>query len=255
VTRGQISARQQAVLQEIGIDVWLRRGVQPEVDLQLEDLPPINEPAVDVPVVDDPAVEVPAPAGERAPDDWRALNAEIQACQACDLHKSRTQAVAGVGKATANWLVIGEAPGVEEDQAGEPFVGPAGQLLDQMLIAAGQPREQVFITNILKCMPPNDRDPKLAEVASCMPYLERQIRLLNPQLILVVGRIAAQNLLQTETSVGQLRGRVHQHNIAGREVPVVVTYHPAYLLRSPSQKRKAWEDLQLAMKLNADFAG
>jgi DNA polymerase len=224
--------RQQAILQEMGIAVWVRRAPDTGAGSPADD----QRPAVDV--------------GWQS-DGWSSLNAEINACTACALHESRTQAVCGVGNETAQWLVIGEAPGADEDRVGEPFVGRAGQLLNEMLRAAGQPREQVYIANILKCRPPNNRDPKPAEVERCMPFLERQIRLLQPKLILVLGRIAAQNLLRTETPIGKLRGRVHQHTIAGRDIPVVATYHPAYLLRSPGQKRKAWEDLQLAIKVAA----
>jgi DNA polymerase len=141
-------------------------------------------------------------------------------------------------------MVIGEAPGADEDRQGEPFVGRAGQLLNSMLRAVGLQREQVFIANILKCRPPNNRDPEAGEVAQCLPYLQRQIEFVRPQLLLAVGRIAAQNLLATDTPIGKLRGRVHRFGAA--HTPLVVTYHPAYLLRSPGEKRKAWEDLKLA---------
>jgi DNA polymerase len=144
-------------------------------------------------------------------------------------------------------MVIGEAPGAEEDRQGEPFVGPAGQLLDAMLRAIDLPREQVFIANILKCRPPNNRDPQPTEAACCRPYLERQIALVRPRMLLVVGRIAAQNLLATDAPLGTLRGQVHRYGEAG--TPLVVTYHPAYLLRSPGEKRKAWEDLKLARRV------
>jgi len=162
------------------------------------------------------------------------------------LHKTRTQTVFGVGNRNAEWLVIGEAPGAEEDARGEPFVGRAGQLLNSMLRAIGLAREQVFIANILKCRPPGNRDPRPEEAGACRPYLERQIALIAPKIILAVGRIAAQNLLATETPIGRLRGRVHSFGTAAR--PLVVTYHPAYLLRSPGEKRKAWADLQLAQE-------
>jgi DNA polymerase len=142
-------------------------------------------------------------------------------------------------------LIIGEAPGAEEDRQGEPFVGRAGKLLDEMLKAAGQAREHVFIANILKCRPPGNRDPKSDEVAACRGYLERQIELIRPRIILAVGRIAAQNLLGSDAPVGRLRGRVHDFD----GIPLVVTYHPAYLLRSPSQKQKAWDDLCLALSV------
>lgn len=229
---GQISTRQQAVLQEIGIDVWVRRS---------GGVAEVPEPSQDYGQASADGVR------SEQTDNWSSLNQEIRACTACELHGSRTQAVCGVGNHKADWLVIGEAPGADEDRQGEPFVGRAGQLLNEMLRAAGQQREQVYIANILKCHPPNNRDPKPAEVECCLPFLERQISLLQPVLILVVGRIAAQNLLQTDTPVGKLRGRVHYYKHGETDIPVIVTYHPAYLLRSPLQKRKSWEDLQLAM--------
>jgi uracil-DNA glycosylase family 4 len=142
--------------------------------------------------------------------------------------------------------VIGEAPGKDEDQQGEPFVGRAGQLLNAMLQAIGLKREQVYIANILKCRPPNNRDPRPEEVVCCEPYLLRQIALIKPGIILAVGRISAQNLLQTDTPIGKLRGKVHRFRDTG--IPLVATYHPAYLLRSPVEKRKAWQDLQLALR-------
>jgi DNA polymerase len=145
--------------------------------------------------------------------------------------------------------VIGEAPGAEEDRAGEPFVGRAGQLLNSMLRAIGLAREQVYIANILKCRPPNNRDPKAGESVECLPFLERQIALLKPKIMLVVGRIAAQNILHTEESLGRLRNRVHAYG--ADRLPLVVTYHPAYLLRTPADKRKAWEDLKLAREVFA----
>lgn len=176
--------------------------------------------------------------------DWESLQAAVAQCTRCDLHKSRTQTVFGVGDPDANWLIIGEAPGAEEDRQGEPFVGRAGQLLNAMLLAIGLKREDVYIANILKCRPPNNRDPQPAEVACCESYLKRQIELIQPRIILAVGRIAAQNLLKTEVSIGRLRGKVHA--LPGTTLPLVVTYHPAYLLRKPSDKRKAWDDLKLA---------
>ncbi len=152
--------------------------------------------------------------------------------------------VFGVGDRRARLMVIGEAPGADEDRQGEPFVGRAGQLLNEMLWAAGLAREQVYIANILKCRPPENRDPKPEESASCEGYLHSQIALVQPDLLLAVGRIAAQNLLKVDTPIGRLRGQVHRYGPAG--IPLVVTYHPAYLMRSPGQKRKSWEDLCLA---------
>jgi DNA polymerase len=180
----------------------------------------------------------------REPLDWPSLRQAVATCVRCPLHAGRTQTVFGVGNPTADWMVIGEAPGAEEDRRGEPFVGRAGKLLDEMLRAVGLDRSSVFIANILKCRPPNNRDPAAAEAAACRGYLERQIELVRPRLILAVGRIAAQQLLHSEEPVGRLRGRVHTLDEPG--VPVVVTYHPAYLLRTPSQKREAWKDLCLA---------
>jgi len=178
--------------------------------------------------------------------DWPALEAAVKSCTLCALHRTRTQTVFGVGDRNAQWMVIGEAPGADEDAQGEPFVGRAGQLLNSMLKACGLSREQVFIANILKCRPPQNRDPAPGETQCCTPYLYRQIELVNPKLILCVGRIAAQNLLNTDTPIGKLRGRVHR--LGAMQRPVVVTYHPAYLLRSPGEKRRSWDDLLLAMR-------
>jgi uracil-DNA glycosylase len=180
-------------------------------------------------------------------DSWDKVANEVAGCTACELHQCRNRTVFGVGDRQANWLVVGEAPGADEDQQGEPFVGRAGQLLNSMLLGIGLPREKVFIANVLKCRPPGNRDPKPEEVAHCLPYLERQIALLKPRIMLAVGRIAAQNLLATETPIGKLRGHVHAFG-QGR-IPLVVTYHPAYLLRSPTEKRKAWEDLKFARRV------
>ncbi len=177
--------------------------------------------------------------------DWAALQKRVANCTACGLHSTRTQTVFGVGNNNAQWMVIGEAPGADEDRQGEPFVGRAGKLLNEMLRAVGLPREEVYIANVLKCRPPNNRDPLPAEVAQCEPYLKRQVELVQPKIILAVGRIAAQNLLQTDITIGKLRGQ--QFSYAG--IPLVVTYHPAYLLRSPAEKRKAWDDLRFAREV------
>jgi DNA polymerase len=192
----------------------------------------------------------PAPASTpraAVPPDWQALASEASACTRCELHASRRNVVFGVGNASADWMIIGEAPGADEDRQGEPFVGRAGKLLNEMLRAVGFERGDVYIANILKCRPPNNRDPRPQEVAECFGYLRRQIELVSPKLIIAVGRVAAQNLLQREDPVGRLRGEVHR--LEPFDVPVVVTYHPAYLLRSPGQKRKAWADLCLAREV------
>ena len=188
---------------------------------------------------------VPREAGH----DWPQLRERVAACTRCGLSATRTQTVFGVGNLQAEWLVVGEAPGAEEDRQGEPFVGRAGQLLNAMLRAIGLKREQVYIANVLKCRPPQNRDPVAAETMECLPYLDRQIALLRPKIMLVVGRIAAQNLLRTDAKLGSLRQQVHSFGPSG--VPLIVTYHPAYLLRSPAEKRKAWEDLKFAREVFA----
>lgn len=176
--------------------------------------------------------------------DWQALEAQVSSCTRCPLHAGRTRTVFGVGNRRADWLIVGEAPGAEEDRLGEPFVGRAGKLLDAMLAALGHARDQVYIANVVKCRPPENRDPHADEAATCAPYLDRQIELLAPKIILAVGRVAAQRLLATDGPVGRLRGRVHRYGPAS--IPLVVTWHPAYLLRRPEAKAEAWRDLVLA---------
>lgn len=198
----------------------------------------------------EPAAEaLPSPSGRRWPDgpdeeNWDSLATEVSACSRCELHCTRTQTVFGVGNRRATWMVIGEAPGEQEDLQGEPFVGRAGQLLNEMLRAIGLKREEVYIANILKCRPPRNRDPKPEEAEACESYLKRQVALIRPRIILAAGRIAAQNLLKTTEAIGRLRGRVHEYE----GIPLVITYHPAYLLRAPLEKRKAWQDLLLAVE-------
>jgi DNA polymerase len=187
----------------------------------------------------------PAEAPVDAPRGWVEIKQAVSACTACSLHQGRTQTVFGVGDENADWLLVGEAPGAEEDRLGDPFVGQAGKLLDNMLAAIGlNRRENVYIANVLKCRPPGNRNPEPDEVARCSPFLLQQIGLLKPKLIVAMGRFAAQTLLSTDASISSLRGRLHQY--AG--VPLVVTYHPAYLLRSLPDKAKAWEDLVFAKK-------
>ena len=174
--------------------------------------------------------------------DHETLRRMVEVCTRCPLHRGRTHAVFGVGPHPAPFMVIGEGPGAQEDARGEPFVGRAGRLLDSMLFALGVPREEVYIANIVKCRPPNNRDPRPDEVASCAAWLRRQIELVRPKAILAVGRVAAQNLLSSTRSLGRLRGG--NHTYGSPPVPVVATYHPAYLLRSPHEKGKAWQDLK-----------
>jgi len=177
--------------------------------------------------------------------DWDSLSQAVVSCTACKLHQTRTQGVLGVGDRHAEWLIVGEAPGADEDAQGEPFVGQAGKLLDAMLAAIGLKRgENVYITNVLKSRPPGNRNPEPDEIAACLPYLLSQIELIRPKIILALGRFAAQNLLQTDETIGRLRGRVHRF----QGIPLVVTYHPAYLLRNLPDKARAWEDLCLARR-------
>jgi len=178
-------------------------------------------------------------------NSWIELKQVVPACTACGLHKTRTKTVLGVGDERADWLFIGEAPGAEEDRLGEPFVGQAGKLLDNMLGAIGLDRaENVYICNVLKCRPPGNRNPEPEEVAKCTPHLTKQIALIQPKLIIAMGRFAAQTLLNSDASIASLRGRLHQY--AG--LPLIVTYHPAYLLRNLPDKSKAWEDLVFARR-------
>lgn len=221
--------RQQQVLEELGLIRWVPR--QAPAALPQE---PRSEPA------------------RLDEAEWTDLAREASGCTRCALHASRTRVVFGTGDRSARWMVIGEAPGADEDQQGEPFVGRAGRLLNEMLRALGLAREQVYIANILKCRPPGNRDPQPDEVSACSGLLARQIALVRPGVILCVGRIAAQSLLGTSAPLASLRGRVHAAPAGG--IPVVVTYHPAYLLRSPLQKRKAWEDLRLAQATLDDAA-
>ena len=177
--------------------------------------------------------------------DWQELKSSVAACKACPLHEKRTQAVLGVGDENADWLFIGEGPGAEEDAKGEPFVGQAGKLLDSMLSAIGLKRgENVYIANVVKCRPPGNRNPEASEAQQCEPYLEQQIALIQPKLIVALGKVAAQSLLKADSTIASLRGRLHDY----RGIPLIVTYHPAYLLRNLPDKAKAWADLCFARK-------
>jgi len=233
--------RNLAYLDAMGIDVYVRRGLVRTAQPVAHAVPP-----------DAPVIAVAVVPGPEAALDWERLREAVAACTRCELHATRTQTVFGIGSHQARWMFIGEAPGADEDQQGEPFVGRAGQLLTSMIRASGLRREEVYIANVLKCRPPGNRDPKPAEAASCRGYLERQIELVSPALIVAVGRIAAQNLLGTDAPLARLRGRVHE--LGPRAWPLIVTYHPAYLLRSPGEKRKAWQDLLLARQTVARLA-
>jgi DNA polymerase len=257
--------RQQAMLQAMGLRVWaepdgvLASEAGPAAGAEPEAPPaPVAAPAAAPTTVPTrAAVSAPAPVvsvqgasrADLATLDWPALRSAVAGCQACSLCSSRTQTVFGVGHPQAHWMVVGEAPGENEDLQGEPFVGAAGQLLDRMLAALqlsraadGPPERSVYIANTLKCRPPRNRNPSAEELAQCEPFLVRQIELLQPRIILAMGRFAVQTLLRSDEPIGRLRGRVHRY----QGVPLVVTYHPAYLLRSLPEKAKAWEDLCLA---------
>ena len=291
-----LSQRRLAMLREIGVAVWQPPPVAAPAQTHEPDQVPASLPA-SVPRLEQgraasgpgsaPRLSNTAPAGHPAvhpaghpaalsPEhstvpasersrhlallDWSALREEVAQCQACALGGSRTQTVFGAGSPRAQWLIVGEAPGEQEDLRGEPFVGPAGKLLDAMLRAAGltrsdeaavEPSRQVYIANTLKCRPPRNRNPEPGEMLKCEPFLVRQIELLRPRVIIAMGRFAVQSLLRTEEAIGRLRGRVHRY----QGVPVVVTYHPAYLLRNLPDKAKAWDDLCLALQTFEEVAG
>ncbi len=219
--------------------------VPPEVESVppwLQDVPPLTEEwGLSDPAEADALVPVDPVDGM----DWKALEGRVAVCERCELCRTMTRTVFGVGDRSADLMVIGEAPGVDEDRQGKPFVGRAGQLLNAMLLAIGLERDQVFIANVLKCRPPGNRDPRPEEALQCEPFLRRQVALVMPKVILAVGRVAAQNLLKSQEAVGRMRGRDYRFD----DIPLVVTYHPAYLLRSPHHKSRAWQDLQRAVGL------
>lgn len=267
-----LTNRQQQCLQGIGIQVWSERqpvpgeagdrprfSEQPEQQIHLTQsgepgqekrgLSPVSEAdVIEAPTAVKPESAVAKTSVPTSFDSWDSIIEAIHACNACELGQNCTQKVPGVGNRQADLLIIGEGPGHEEDIRGEPFVGRSGQLLDRMLATIGISREQVYITNIVKCRPPNNRDPKSDEAQQCRAYLEAQIEQLAPRVILSVGRVSAHNLLNTSEPVGKLIKQMHK--LPGTEIPVKVTYHPAYLLRNPSAKSVAWQDLkQLARML------
>ncbi len=217
-------------MQTMGIDVWLPRN---------------SAAAAETVAVNVASGQHEASENDLLPQRWQQLQQQVNSCQQCQLSKTRTQTVFGEGDRQADWMLIGEAPGKSEDEAGRPFCGQSGFLLTEMLRAIGLQRESVYIANVVKCRPPDNRDPQIEELNSCHDYLRQQIELVAPKIILAVGRVSAQTLLQTKQSLSQLRGI--KHEIKG--IPLIVVYHPAYLLRSLLEKRKAWQDLQLAMKI------
>ncbi len=211
-------------LNAMDIQVWIRRTIQ-----TTENLPHESKQDKITPTIKPVSLL-----------DWKSLQQQVITCTNCDLHKTRTQTVFGIGNRNADLMLVGEAPGAEEDAQGEPFVGRAGQLLNAMLYAIKLTREDIFIANVIKCRPPDNRNPNNNEMASCNNFLQQQIELIKPKLLVAVGGVAAQHLLDTTTPIGQLRGQQFKYN----DIPLIATYHPAYLLRKPSEKRKSWQDLQ-----------
>lgn len=250
----ELDARQRAMLDEMGVKVWTPASAPAAAPAPAPSASATAAPAP-APTLAPAPTPTPAPAMPRPVDttavaglDWAGLRQSVAACEACGLCASRRQTVFGTGHEQARWMIVGEAPGEQEDRQGEPFVGPAGQLLDAMLRATGRDRGTdlaggVFIANVLKCRPPANRNPAPEEVQRCEPFLARQVALVQPKLIIAMGRFAVQSLLRTTEPIGKLRGRVHRYE----GVPVIVTYHPAYLLRNPADKAKAWADLCLAL--------
>jgi len=244
--------RQRAMLQAIGVRLF--EPAMPAVVQEKQSVRPEGSKRLVVPPSKVQSERIAISRADIASLGWDELRAAIADCQACALGQSRQQTVFGTGHRHAHWMIVGEAPGEQEDRQGEPFVGDSGRLLDNMLRALGltrdeaPPERQVFIANTLKCRPPRNRNPEPSETAQCAPYLQRQIALVAPRIVLAMGRFAAQALLDSSEPVGKLRGRIHRLNgIKGLpNVPVVVTYHPAYLLRAPADKARAWEDLCLA---------
>ncbi len=245
-------------LAAMGVTVWRRREAAADDAPSVPDNPVASTPsaAADAVVRESSASSshraAPVASGQAAGVSLEALESQVASCDRCVLAGGRTHTVFGTGNPRAEWMVIGEAPGAEEDRQGLPFVGRAGQLLNAMIAALGMRREDVYIANVLKCRPPNNRDPMGDEVAQCSPYLREQIRQVRPRIILALGRFAAQALLESTAPISRLRGSAHRYGEF--QTPLVVSYHPAYLLRSPLEKRKAWQDLKLARR-TLDEAG
>lgn len=245
-----MKARRELILEEMGLTPIWRRRERPAAG----DSPPAAPPAASKQqrATGDESFQ-PVPGDRRSAImrmGWAELKARVAACTDCPLHEKRNRTVFGVGDERAEWVFVGEGPGAEEDAQGEPFVGQAGKLLDNMLAAIGLRRgENVYICNVVKCRPPGNRNPQPSEAAACEPYLHRQIELIGPRLVVALGRVAAANLLATEASIASLRGKIHRY----RGIPLVVTYHPAYLLRNLADKAKAWEDLCFAVRVMQDL--
>jgi uracil-DNA glycosylase len=254
------SARRKQVFDALGIETWSQRTRQVSPQ-PLQVAAPVHASTITVEAapasnqnvaMPDKFQAAPAAAFE-VPTDWEGLRPAVAGCMRCKLCKTRTNTVFGVGLQSAPLMVVGEGPGADEDAQGEPFVGRAGKLLDEMLRAIGRSRKEnaaeksVFIANVVKCRPPGNRDPEPDEVEACRPYLDQQIRLVKPKLIVALGRVAAQRLLGTDAPLSKLRGPVHEYG--SEHTPLLITYHPAYLLRSPGEKVKSWADLKRVHQL------
>jgi DNA polymerase len=246
-----VKSRRDVILEEMGLTQWRLRG---DGELaQVEEGPAVETAVAPGPVISRQSSVVTDSGDRRAGImcmEWSALKSAVASCTGCPLHAKRTKTVFGVGDENADWLFVGEGPGAEEDAQGEPFVGQAGHLLDSMLAAVRLKRgANVYIANVVKCRPPNNRNPEQGEALACEPYLHRQIDLIKPRLIVALGKVAAANLLASDASVASMRGKIHQY----RGIPLIVTYHPAYLLRSLPEKAKAWTDLCFAVKTMQDL--
>ena len=256
-----MTERRRKILKALEIETWVRRDAAPQVAIEPTPVLLVSEPATNEPAPrrrgrpplsrEPETVLAAVPARSAAvirsdyvaPADWEGLRAAVKACQRCKLCPTRTQTVFGIGVENASLMVVGEGPGADEDAQGEPFVGRAGKLLDEMLKSIGRSRkDNVFIANVVKCRPPGNRDPEPDEAEACRPFLERQIELVKPKIIVALGRIAAQRLLQTDEPLSKLRGPIHHYG--PEKTPLFITYHPAYLLRSPREKAKSWDDLK-----------
>ncbi len=234
-----LDPRRREILRLMGVDVWAERGAEPAAENEV-----ISVLDVETGVQIGPQPSISAEISSTSLAD---ISTSVANCQRCGLEKTRNKTVFGAGNARADWLFVGEAPGMHEDQQGLPFVGRAGQLLTRMIAALNHEREEVYIANVLKCRPPNNRDPQPDEINQCEPYLHQQIELITPKVIVALGRVSAQALLKSTQPLGRMRGKVYSYG--PQSTPLIVTYHPAYLLRNPIDKRKTWEDLLLAQAI------
>jgi DNA polymerase len=256
-----LNIRDEAILREFNLfPLWVKRELSnqidtgatiPQVTVQKESVPvpvPKEPSAIPLEIPQESKVEPATSSNTALSANWPELKQQVLDCTSCKLRATCTQTVFGVGDEKAEWLFVGEGPGADEDAMGEPFVGQTGKLLDNMLAAIKLKRgKNVYIANVVKCSPPKNRTPEAEEVAQCLPYLQRQIELIKPKLIVALGKTAATALLGRDVTLGSLRGKIHEY----QGIPLVITFHPAYLLRSPAEKAKAWEDLCFALNTHS----